>query len=44
MLLDERWLRRIWLALIVFAVATLIRAVVDAVRMVQAIRIHGWGG
>lgn len=44
MIPDERLLRRLWIALVIFAVATLIRALVDAVRMIQALRIHGWGG
>ena len=40
----DTWLRRLWVALILFAVAMLLRAVIDGVRMVQALRIHGWGG
>lgn len=39
-----KWLQRLWVALILFAVAMLLRAVIDGVRMVQALRIHGWGG
>lgn len=39
-----KWLPRLWVALLLFAVATLLRAVIDGVRMVQALRIHGWGG
>ena len=39
-----RWLPRLWVALLLFAVATLLRAVIDGIRMVQALRIHGWGG
>ena len=42
--LAQKWLPRLYAALLIFAVATLLRAVVDGVRMVQALRIHGWGG
>ena len=40
----SKWLQRLWVALLLFAVAMLLRAVIDGVRMVQALRIHGWGG
>ena len=40
-MIPERWLRRLWLALLLFAAATLLRALVDAVRMIQALRLHG---
>lgn len=39
-----KWLSRLWALLILLAVAQVIRAVVDGVRLLQAIRIHGWGG
>lgn len=39
-----KWLPRLWALLILLAVAQVIRAVVDGIRMVQALRIHGWGG
>ena len=40
----DKWPSRLYAVILVFAVATLIQAVVDAIRMVQALRIHGWGG
>ena len=43
-MIPEWWLRRLWTVLLLFAVATLLRAVIDGIRMVQALRIHGWGG
>ena len=39
-----KWLPRVWALLILLAVAQVIRAVVDGIRMLQALRIHGWGG
>ena len=42
--MTEQWLRRLWAALLLFAAAQLLRAVVDAIRMAQALRLHGWGG
>ena len=42
--LAQKWLPRLYAALLIFAVATLLRAVVDGVRLLQAIKIHGWPG
>ena len=43
-MIPECWLPRFWTVLLLFAVAMLLRAVIDGVRMIQALRIHGWGG
>lgn len=43
-MMSEAWCRRLWTILLIFAVAQLIRAVVDGLRLIQAVRIHGWGG
>lgn len=40
----KEWWGRLWAVLILLAAAQLIRAVVDGVRLIQAIRLHGWGG
>jgi len=39
-----KWLPRLWALLILLAVAQVIRAVVDGIRLLQAIKIHGWPG
>lgn len=39
-----KWLPRLWILLVLLAAAQVIRALVDGARLIQAIKLHGWGG